>query len=216
MTNPVRESRAYLNFLRAAAVLLILIGSSGCAGKKEPTQQGFEQAYFDELKRWTREKKIYEGVDAKVYINATYKHPSFRNAYIDKYAKSYQLEEPYVSSLIEREKEQADRYNEFFMAAYTPDDNWNDFDRRNSIWRLYLEDNFGARLIPVSITRIDKSDPVYREFFPYFDPWSAGYIVRFPKFTDTGTEPVPSENTEFLRLTVTGILGKGELEWRLK
>lgn len=210
------------------SILAVFIFLGGCAGKKaavkneevkkeaELTRKEASKAYFDELKKWTSGKKIYEGVESRLYITATYKTEEFRKAYIERYAKSYELDESYKKALLERETDQAEKYNEFFFTAYTPEYRWNDFNRPDSVWKLYLEDSEGNSLKPISITKVDGSDPIIREFFPYFDLWSYGYIVRFPKYSETGTEPIPGPGTKNLKLIVTGVLAKGELEWRLK
>lgn len=190
-------------------LLLILSACSANKGVVKPE-------YSDELDDWTRSVKIYDGLEARLYISATYKSPSFREAYIDRYVDSYGLGETYRTALVEREAEQGDRYNEFFFTAYTPVEEWNDFEKKESIWRLYMEDDTGARLSPVAIAKLDSSDPVLRSFFPYFDLWSSAYIVKFPKYSDIGTEPIPGPETKYIKLIATGINGKGELEWRLK
>ncbi|MBI5491804.1 MAG: hypothetical protein HY893_02600 [Deltaproteobacteria bacterium] len=201
-----------------ALLLLILVLLSGCAAKKAPSpiEKPPQKGYREVLNKWTRGKKVFEGMESRLYFTATYKDPEFRAAYIDRYAQSYQLGDEMRKALLDRETEQSEKFNEFFFAAYTPDQNWNDFDRTNSVWKLYLEDNAGSRLTPVSITKVDPSDQLIREFFPYFDMWSSGYIVKFPKYSEAGQEPIPSANTSYLKLVVTGVLGKGELEWRLK
>ncbi len=192
----------------AFAVLLL---AGGCAGKKAAVKVDYGEA----LNRWTRSKKIYEGLEARLYLSATYKTLFFRDAYIERYSESYELDEDYKKALFEREKNLAEEYNEFFIAAYTPEENWNDFNQRNSVWKFYLEDSEGGRVTPISITRVESSDPRVTEFFPYLDLWSYGYSVKFPKYTETGAA-IPAENAKYLKLMVTGILGKGELEWRLK
>ena len=198
--------------LRGLAPLFVLLVLGACAANKEVVKP----EYSEELDNWTRTVKVFEGFETRLYFSATYKSPSFRESYADRYVESYGLGESYRSALIERETEQGDRYNEFFFTAYTPVDEWNDFEKKESIWRLYLEDDTGARLTPVSITKLDNSDPVLREFFPYFDIWSSAYIVKFPKYSDAGTEPIPGPNTAFMRLIATGVIGQGQLEWSLK
>lgn len=196
-------------------ILLLVPLVLGCA-KKSVKPEEVRPEYADVLNRLTKGTKVYQGLETILYMTATYKTMDFRRAYVDRYVKSYQLEESYRSALLEREKEEDEKYNEVFFTAYTPESRWNDFDRTDSVWRLYLEDGSGARLIPVSVRRVDSSDPLIREFFPYFDLWSYGYAVKFPKYSETGTEPIPGEKTEYLKLVVTGILGHGEVEWRLK
>jgi hypothetical protein len=195
-----------------AVVLTAVLLVAGCADRRAV----LKDAYLDTLSAWTRSRKIYEGFETRLYISATYKDASFRGAYMDFYAESYGLDEAHRASLSEREAYEGERYNVFFVTAYTPEDSWNDFDRRDSVWRLFLEDSSGARLKPISITRVDRSDPLVRELFPHMDLWSAAYMVRFPRYSEGGTEPIPGKDTAFMRLIVTGALGRGELEWRLK
>lgn len=196
-------------FLSAPAFLFY-----GCAGEKVKTPAKPE--YQEVLGRWTRGKKIFEGLEARLYISATYKDISFREAYVEKYSKGYQLDPDYAKVLMEREAGLSEQYNEFFFSAYTPEERWNDFDQKDSAWHIYLEDDSGVRLMPMSVKRVDSSDPLIREFFPYLDLWGRGYVVRFPKYGASAAGPIPNQETKFIKLIVTGVLGKGELEWRLK
>ncbi|MBI2411667.1 MAG: hypothetical protein HYV24_00450 [Deltaproteobacteria bacterium] len=200
-----RTFRAVLSL--AVPVLFIL---AGCAAK---TPTG-EEAYMKALAASTRGVKVYEGFETKLYASATFKSTAFRDAYIERYVKGNQLDEGYANALRERESELSEKFNEFFFTAYTPDDKWNDFAETDSIWKVYLEDDKGARLSPVSIAKLDASDPLLREFFPYMDLWSSAYSIKFPKYSETGTEPIPGADTKSMRLIVTGVLGKGELTWK--
>lgn len=196
-------------FMAFAAAIFLLTGCGGVKPVPEPE-------YFDTLFNLTRSVKVFDGLDAKIYMTATYKERLFVTAYLKKYSKAFKLDDSYAGVLFERELGEVERYNEFFISVYTPDETWNDLVKQNSIWRLYLEDDAGARLAPISILQVDKDDPLIREFFPYFDMWSTAYRVKFPKYSDTGTEPIPNASTGYLKLTVTGIMGEGTLEWRLK
>jgi hypothetical protein len=195
--------------------LAIAVAITGCSKKGVKPEAGHPD-YMKTLDAQTRSVKIYSGLDSILYLTATYKTLNFRQAYVERYADGYQLGEAYRSALMEREREESDKYNEIFFTAYTPDARWNDFDAQNSVWRLYLEDSAGNRLIPVSVRKINGNEPLLREFFPYFDLWSSAYVVRFPKYSETGTEPIPGEKTSYLRLVVTGVPGNGTVEWRFK
>lgn len=206
------KSKAASRALGAVLILVlpVLFLLSGCAAKA-PNE---EEAYLKVLNRWTRGVKVYEGFETKLYASATFKSAAFRDAYIERYARSNQLEEGYAKALRERESELSDKFNEFFFTAYTPVDKWNDFAESDSIWKVYLEDDKGVRLSPVSVSKLDASDPLLREFFPYMDLWSSAYSIKFPKYSETGTEPIPNADTKSMRLVVTGVLGKGELAWK--
>lgn len=198
---------------RAAALCLIFFMAlifAGCGGVKTPPAED----YFKVLERWSRGQKVYEGLEARLYMNATYKTAEFRRAYMERYARSYELGAEHVKSLAERENEQAEAFNEFFFTAYTPDEALNDFDRPETVWQMYIEDESGNRSRPISITPVDTSEQVMREFFPYFDLWSKAYTVKFPKYVDGGAEINPEKGP--VKLVVTGVMGKGELVWRPK
>ena len=199
---------------RSAALCLLFFLSifasvfvSGCGALKGPSGED----YFKVLDRWSRGQKVYQGLEARLYINATYKTADFRKAYTERYAGSYELGPDHLKALTEREAEQAEAYNEFFFTAYTPDETLNDFDRSDSVWQLYIEDPAGNRARPISIAAVDGSEPVIREFFPYFDLWSKAYSVKFPKYAENGGEINPEKGP--VKLIVTGVMGKGELEW---
>ncbi len=196
----------------ALACLALVFVLAACAANKGVVRPDYSEV----LGRWTRSTKIYSGFEARLYLSATFKMPAFREAYVEKYVKSYQLDPTYRQAMLERETEQGEKYNEFFIAAFTPVEKWNDFDQKDSVWKLYLEDDSGAKLSPVSIVKLDRTDPVLREFFPYFDLWSDAYVVKFPKYSAAGKEPIPSKKTAYVRLVATGVLGNGHLEWKLK
>lgn len=180
---------------------------SGCAGVNGTTGED----YFTVLDRWSRGEKVYEGLEARLYMNATFKTPEFRKAYVERYAKSYELSTDHAKAMMDREAEQALAYNEFFFTAFTPEGSLNDFEQSGSVWQVYLEDAKGNRAKPISIKAFANSEPVVREFFPYFDLWSKAYTIQFPKYADSGDEINPSAGP--VKLIVTGVMGKGELNW---
>jgi len=196
--------------LLALATVFSLAG--GCAVGTGALRAG----YFSELSRWTRSKNVFKGFEDRLYISATFKSRAFRKAYAQYYAQSYRLDSDYSAALLKREMDRADKFNEVFFTVYTPEGDWNDFNKKNSVWKIYLEDNLGNRLEPISVERVDGSSSIIREFFPYFDLWSTAYSARFPKYSAGGTEPIPGKNTEYLKLVVTGVLASGELKWDLK
>jgi hypothetical protein len=189
--------------------LTVLFAAAGCAGWGVPGK-----VYKGELDRWTRSEEIYDGLNSIAFMHATYKTKSFREAYAGLYTEIYQLDERYGATLMERELDLSSMYNEFFVSFFTTNEKWNDLDREDSIWRLYLVDSTGARVSPEAVTRLEAT-AVIREFFPYLDLWSAAYSVKFPRRHLEASGVIPSQEAEYIRLIVTGVLGKGELEWRL-
>lgn len=211
--NKLCEGRGLL----AALCLLLFLAAvflTGCGTGKTAEKPWTGADYYKVLDRWSRGLKLYEGLESRLYLNATYKGEEFRKAYIRRYAESYALGPERTQALLERELEQGLQYNEFFFTAYTPDERLNDFGKKDSVWQLYLEDGEGGLIRPISVSRIENSEAVIREFFPYYDLWSRAYAVKFPVYSETG-QAIAGIDAQALKLVVTGIMGRGELVWRL-
>lgn len=187
---------------------------TGCAAKKEAVKPEPAKDYFAVLNQWTRSQKVYDNLETKLYVYSTYKSWKWREAYVDEYAKRYVFDAVQKENILAREKETNEKFNEFFLSIYTPEIKWNDFDKKDSIWNIYLEDDKGERTAPIEITRVDENNPLTREFFPYMDLWSYGYIVKFTKYLPTGGEPFPSPSSKSVKLIITGAVGKAQLEWK--
>lgn len=186
----------------------------GCGAAKEAAPPDADKAYYLALDRWSKGFKIYDGFDSTLYVNATYKSEEFRRAYIAKYSADYALGPERSQALLDREIEQHQAYNEFFFTAFTLEEGLNDFEKKDSVWQVYLDDGQGNRVRPISISRIENSESVIREYFPYYDLWSKAYVARFPKYTENGQD-IPGA-TGAMKLVVTGAMGRGELAWQFQ
>jgi hypothetical protein len=171
------------------------------------------EKYYSELERNTRTYKLYDEIESVLIINATFKDRRFLEAFMAEYGRRYGIDDATRDAMLARELGEAEEYNEFFVSAATQVTEWNDFDGKNSIWRLYLVDANGGRTAPLSIERVERGDAFHEEFFPYLDKWSVGYIVKFPRYTEDGVGPFPNSTEENFALVATGVKGMVELRW---
>ena len=188
---------------------------TGCAAKNADVVQP-AKGYFAGLQRMTRHEKVIDRLESKLFVYATYKSLALREAYIDEYARRYKMYDHQRDRLAKAEMEMDEKFNEFFIAVYTPEDRWNDFNTSESIWKIYLEDEKGDRVSPIEIKKVDVNSPLIREFYPYLDLWSSGYVIRFPKYMAGGKESLPGKDANYFRLIITGVVGSAALEWQLK
>lgn len=166
-------------------------------------QQG---EYPDALSRWSGTDKAYEKLETRLIVSATWKTGAFREAYADEYARRYLLSDAERDDLKRREYLDGESYHEFFFAAYTPESRWNDFSKRDSIWKLRLYDEEGNFVDPLVVTKVKNDDPKLHAFYPYFTLWTKGYVVKFPK---SGLAPAPKS----VRLQFASALGAAEIEY---
>ncbi|MBU1163247.1 MAG: hypothetical protein KKA75_03755 [Proteobacteria bacterium] len=120
--------------------------------------------------KWTSESRIYRGLDLELTTAATFKSPEFREAYANEYARTYKLTREEKEKLIKDQKEASLIYNDFIMAAYVPDEKWNNFNKKDSIWKIHLNAGNGKKIKPLEIRKIKKIDAVISHFFPYITP----------------------------------------------
>jgi hypothetical protein len=193
-----------------AAYCLLL--TSCAAPKVSRPDKGRYQTVLD---KWTREGKVYEDLETKLLINATFKSEEFRKSYVDEYSSVYMLDSEKVKKLMRDELEAPKKYHEFFISVHTPILEWSDLEKKEPVWALYLLNDAGVRVSPVELKRIRERGPVVTRFYPYHTDWSLGHIVKFPLSLPDGRELITPE-TKYIKLVMTGPPGKGELVWELK
>ena len=88
------------------------------------------------LNTWTRSAKIYQGLDSKMFVTATFHSPEFRRVFALAFPEIY----GHGGNITRRElvdlTHDIEQYLTFFVSAYTADRKWNDLAKPDSIWRL--------------------------------------------------------------------------------
>jgi hypothetical protein len=194
---------------------LCLIGIAACSHVQGyldmAKEKGMSEAYLQVLQQWTRSKIVYSQFETKIHVGATLRSPEFNRAYLQEYSRIYQLSADERKKREELQDAAASEFTEFIFYAYIPNRTENDFDRRGSIWSIFLINGKGERIAPAEVRRIDPITPVVTEFFPYGNPYyGIFYWLRFSQQEKTGLGDGP------LKLVFTGVIGKVELEFQGK
>lgn len=175
--------------------------------------------YPDVLKRWTRHYRIIRQFDTALDLHATMLSWEFRWAYTVALSRWYRLTEAEKKRMWERQQQDLDAGVDFIVAAASSDSSWNDLEKgapdpamapgeavKHSMWRLTLEVDSAAPVLPVEIRVIEPVSKLHRDMFPYAGFFHRLYLVRFPK----GSVP---ENARVIRLRAASSLGAGGLKW---
>lgn len=191
------------------AAVLSLAAAAGCGGRRSmsnaPATADVKAGdYRSALKRWSGQHKSYEKLETRLIVSATYKSGAFRDAWSDEYSRRYLLSDTQRDDLKRSELSDAEAYHEFFFAAYTPESRWNDFSRRESIWKVRLFDDAGNEAEPLVVTKVKNDDPKLKAFYPYFTLWTKGYTVKFAK---NGLSP----DSKTLKLQLTSAVAAAEI-----
>jgi len=148
-------------------------------------------------------------------IWATFKSSDFRQAYVAKYAKAYDLADGDRDALAKSQQDAAHGVYEIQLLAQSTTDRWNDLEKRNSPWRMTLLDGTGAELGPSSI-KVEKFPELYEtEFFPNRTTFTRTYTVRFVR-PDGANDAFTGPDSGRLILRLDSPLGKVEAVWEAR
>lgn len=166
------------------------------------------RSYRSVLGDWTRSDHIYtwDNFEARLIWHATYESPSFREAKVEKYTHLYELQGEELLRYVSQEEEEGRKFDVFILSVYAGSNQWYDFGRDTSLWRLVLETNDGKRRVADSLHEITQTQ-VERALFPHADKWSKLYEVKFPKIVGPETKTVT--------LKMVGVPADSTLTWSL-
>jgi hypothetical protein len=170
--------------------------------------KGLSEEYLTVLTKWTRSQIVYSQFETQAHINATYQNPEFHRAYLNEYSRIYHLQEGESKRREDLQKDMVSDVVEFIFYAYIPDKTSNDFDKRGSIWTVFLVNEKGERIDPVELRKIEPITPVIKEFFPYINPYyGITYRLRFPLLNHSGGD------FRTLKLVFASVIGNVELKF---
>ncbi|MBU2026198.1 MAG: hypothetical protein KJ814_01075 [Proteobacteria bacterium] len=201
--------KRWFRLVIGAACLLGVAGCSHLEGYLDiAREKGMSAEYLTVLKQWTRSQIVYSQFETRVHISATHRSPEFKEAYLQEYARLYNLGDGEKKARQEIQAALEADFDEFIFYAYIPEKTSNDFDRRGSIWSIFLINGKGERIDPVDVRRIEPVTPVVTEFFPYVNPYyGIPYHLRFPPLAKSGSAAGP------VKLVFASVIGKVEMEF---
>jgi hypothetical protein len=163
------------------------------------TDPALESAYQQTLERATRSQGIYDLMDTRLFVHATWESPAFVEARVNRYGRFRALPPDELRASMEAERQRLADVIEFHLAVHANDPRMDDFDRPSSMWRLALVVD-GREYAPKLIERIGRTNTEQRSYYSYMEPFWVGYRVRFPKV-----------DTRAMTLKIASAAGKAEL-----
>jgi hypothetical protein len=197
--NPARRA------LCGAALLAALLG---CKTLPFPEPE-LEGEYGKVLGLWTRRVALYSGLETRGFCRVVYLSPEFVDAQAKKIAEM-RAERPDQAQQT-REKLRAETATPtVFAVFYTPDRESNDWNDKDSVWRIALDVGLGETA-PQRIERFERPfNAEMRTLYPYVDDYSVAYAIHFP-----APQAPPGFRPSDARLLVAGALGQMEFKWNL-
>ncbi len=197
----------------AAAVIALAGCSSGPPTIGDPApvlaDQKVEQAYQALLGRYTGRAEIYSGFDTQLFAGATYQSWAFREARVMRQAAFRSMTDEEIAAHLAKEREVHQKHHEFILGTWVVEPRFDDFDKKDSVWRTALVVE-GGEVLPIDIERVSRVTQDVRAIYPYMGTFWVQYRVKFPTTRADGTPVIPP-GTKSVKLTLASPLGKAEM-----
>jgi hypothetical protein len=168
-----------------------------------------EEKYLALLDHYTGKAEIYSGFDTQLFAGVTYQTWEFREARVKRLALFRSMTPDEIASLLTRERAEYEKYNVFVLGTWTVDSRFDDFDKRDSVWRIALVLD-GEEVLPVDVVRVSRVTQDVRAIYPYMGNFWVQYRARFPRYRKDGS-PLIRPGTRRVKLVLASSLGKAEM-----
>lgn len=170
-----------------------------------------ERAYQEVFERYTDRGELYARLDTRLFLGATFHTPAFREAQVQFLTALEKLPAAETEQRLAKERAEAAAAHEFFVGAHVSDYRFDDFDKKNSTWRVVLISG-GREITPLKVERVGRSNLSRRTLYPYLDEFWTAYRFRFPRTAADGSEVIPA-STDKVILRFASPLGLEDLEF---
>lgn len=202
----------------AACVAAVMLG--GCkttpptVGDPPPTldDKSAERDYRQLLDRYSGTGEIYTGFTTQLFAGATYQSWPFREARVKRLAAFKSMKPEEVAELLAKEREEWEQFHVFELGTWTREPRYDDFDRKDTIWRIALRTD-EVELLPADVSRVERVGMNARALYPYMGDFWVRYRVRFPKRTADGAATLPGD-AQNVTLRLASTLGRTDLNAR--
>ncbi len=201
---------------------LVLLGAvAACAttppeigepGAKVSDSQA-EASYQATLALVTQHREVYSELDTKFFCAGTYQSADFREARVRRQAMFQMWPAEKLDQELARERAVAAQTYEVVFGILLVDRRFDDFDTKNSTWRLSLATDQGE-VTPTAIRRIGRATEGLRSYYPYMGDFWVAYAVQFP--LSVGSKPLVGPTTRALTFRLGSALGQAELSFPLE
>lgn len=205
--------RLWLAALATALFASCLTGKAPVIGEPAPQlkDSAAEAAYQVTLERYTSHRQIYTRLDPRLFSAMTSQTKAFVEARVRRSGAFLQQPAADIDVQVQKELAETEPFYEFILGVHLNNYRYDDFDKKNSTWRLALVTPTGD-VTPSKIERVGRSNLNLRALYPYLDDFWVAYRVRFPK-VDANGQPTQDPGAAKRVVRMASTLGQTEFEF---
>lgn len=187
----------FKNIWMLALATLISLSLTAC--------QSAEKKKFDAIiTSNSRTHQIYTGLHQAFEATVTSLDRNVTQAILEQQAQFHSWDSQTLQLEIQKANDKRLTESRFFIRFYSPEIDYDDLHKPNSIWKVYLIVN-GQKYLG-KVTKDFSKFIEIQTIFPYFDRFSTGYYVTFP----IGRASVEDQSYSIL---LTSSLGQSEFKF---
>lgn len=189
-----------MNWLKVFSISVFAILLSGCVSdhKSAKFQLHYNQ-YSHEITKRVRSAKLYLKLETVMIVDVIYIDKGLREAWVDQVSRARRLGEKQKGDILDQQMAKEKFFNQFVLAVYTSEEEWNDFADQDTRWTLLLNSEH-----PVTVEKVKLENLEIRDHIPFDPRFRTFYEVSFPK---------ESSSQAPYRLTMSSPLGEVNLGW---
>lgn len=195
------------------ALLVGLLLAAACGGRPaislDPAWPQTPRDYDEATEAWTRHESRRHQLSNVIDVEATYKSPEWRAAFVERQTRALDLTPDARAALEAEQKRAAAEAHEFQVSLTAFDDTDRDLHQRKSPWSVALIDRHGRAIEPLSIKRERRNEEVVQALFPHIGEFDSVYVIRFAPDAD-----LLGDGADRFQLRLSSPRGSVTLTWR--
>ncbi len=158
-------------------ILSIIFILTGCSSLKNVGFRSYNNSFTKDLNRHTKSVTLYRDFTTVAIAQATH----FNKSLMEKYIKYTQKIDVQKSKKYKKLLKEFDKYDIYWLAFYTPDDDINNLSSKNSFWNVYLSK--GSNIINAAHIKEVGINGMTKQwlYFVKANRWARQYIIKFKK-----------------------------------
>ena len=190
-----------------ALLLALSLGLNACStgAKTEASAPDTSTTDYPSLvKKYSANAQKYDGFHATFEVHATILNSEVNVAILDQRTKFLSWTPEQQRQEREKSFQEMAAYSKIFMSFYSPENDYDDLSKPNSMWKVYLETN-GQRYEGKVKKDLNKMAEL-RQLYPYIDRFRTLYNVTFEV-------PMSAVEQQTAIFTLTSSLGTASFEF---
>lgn len=163
-----------------------------------------EDKYDEVISKFSRETKKYDGFHQTFGVNVTILNSEVNMLILQRRGHFLGWTEEEMRRQREDNFQEMSSYSKFFVSFFSPDSDYDDLHKPNTIWKIYLE--FNGQRYEASVKKDEKKMAELKQLYAYIDRFRTPYILSFEV-------PMTAVEQSTSKLIFTSSLGTASFEF---